>query len=260
MIDVNAWLGRWPFRRLPLDEPDALARRLRALGIERAWVGQLDALLHEDVSAVNARLAESCDRRGDGLFVPFGAVNPTLPDWPEDLRRCHEAHRMPGIRLHPDFHGYALGDPIAAEVMAAAAGRGLVVQVALRMEDPRTSHPRLDLPDVDPAPLADLSARLPDLRLVALNAGGSLGPPASRLFGMGDVSVDIATLEGVGGIDRLIAAIGADRILFGTHAPLFLPESAALKLRESSPGPDAREAIERGNAMALIGRNTQKNR
>lgn len=253
MIDTNAWLGRWPFRRLPLDEPIALARRLRSLGIERAWAGHLDALFHEDIAAVNARLAEQCQHLGDGLFLPFGAVNPTLPDWREDLRRCHEIHRMPGIRLHPDVHGYSTADPIASELLSAASARGMVVQVAFQMEDPRTRHPRLDLAEVNPAPLVDLAGEIPGLRVVLLNVGRVLGPTAGELFGTSKLLVDIATLEGVDGVDRLIGSLGADRIVFGTHAPLFIPESAVLKLRESSPSPDALDAITRSNALGLLG-------
>jgi predicted TIM-barrel fold metal-dependent hydrolase len=253
VIDTNAWLGCWPFRRLPLDEPVSLARRLRSLGIERAWVGHLDALFHEDIAAVNARLADQCERLGDGLFVPFGAVNPTLPDWQEDLRRCHEIHRMPGIRLHPDVHGYSTADPILAEALSAASARGLVVQVPLQMEDPRTRHARLDLVEVDPAPLVELVGEIPGLRLVLLNAGRFLGPAAGELFGASRLLVDIATVEGVGGVDRLIGALGVDRIVFGTHAPVFIPESAVLKLRESSPSPAALDAITRSNALGVLG-------
>jgi predicted TIM-barrel fold metal-dependent hydrolase len=253
VIDTNAWLGQWPFRRLPLDEPTALARRLRSLGIERAWAGHLDALFHEDLAAVNARLAEQCDRLADGLFLPFGAVNPTLPDWREDLRRCHEIHRMPGIRLHPDIHGYSTADPIAAELLSAASARGLVVQVTFQMEDPRTRHSRLDVSEVDPAPLVDLPGKISGLRLVLLNAGRVPGPAVGERVGASKLLVDIATLEGVGSVDRLIGSLGADRIVFGTHAPLFIPESAVLKLRESSLSPDALDAITRGNALDFLG-------
>jgi predicted TIM-barrel fold metal-dependent hydrolase len=252
VIDTNVSLGRWPFRRLPLDDPQSLARRLRSLGIERAWVGHLDALLHRDIAAVNARLAETCERSGDCLFLPFGAINLTLPDWSDDLRRCHETHRMPGIRLHPDMHGYDLADPVVAELLEAAAARSLVVQIAVQMEDPRTKHPQLELIPVNLGPVIALAAKMPRLRLMLLNAGRVLGLTPKRVLGSGSISIDIASMEGVGAVQQLIGNLGSDRIHFGTHAPLFVPESAVLKLRESALDPDALQAITQGNALRLL--------
>ncbi len=254
MIDVNVSLSRWPFRRLPDDEPEALVRRLRGLDVTEAWAGSLDALLHRDLAAVNARLAETCRTHGAGFLRPFGAVSPLLPDWREELRRCHEMYRMPGIRLHPNYHDYTLDAPPFIDLLAEAAKRDLIVQIALKMEDPRTLHPLLrSLPTTDPAPLLGLFGRTPRPQVVLLNALLDLrGDALKRTLATPGISADIAMLEGVAGLERLVAQVGHECLLFGSHAPMFYAHSAHLKLKESNLTPEQAEAIRQGNARRLI--------
>lgn len=252
MLDVNVYLSRWPFRRLSCDETAPLVARLRSLGISQAWAGSFEALLHRDIAGVNARLAEECRLHGDDLLLPFGTVHPKLPDWEEDLRRCQEVHHMPGIRLHPNYHGYKLDDPDFARLLDLAADRGLLVQIALTMEDERTQHPLVQVPHVDVAPLVEHAQRRPKLRLVLLNAFRSLRVEKVDKLAAAGISLDIATLEGVGGVARLIAQIPADRVLLGSYAPYFYPESALLKLQESSLGGLERQAIAAENAARLL--------
>lgn len=252
IIDTNVSLSRWPFRRLPEDETPALAARLRSIGVSQAWAASFDALLHRDIGAVNARLAEECRRFGTGLLVPFGAVNPALPDWREDIRRCAGAYAMPGIRLHPNYHGYSLADPVFAEALAEAAARRLIVQIAVSMEDLRTQHPLVRVPPVDLAPLPDL-ARTVRTRLVLLNWWSVLrGKPLTGFLAAENLSFDIATVEGIEGIGRLVERIPAERLLYGSGAPLFSPVAASLKIRESGlEGPRLASILE-GNAKGVL--------
>ncbi len=253
IIDTNVSLSRWPFRRLPCDEIDKLLEKLRAGGVGQAWAGSFDGAIHKDLCGVNARLFEAC--RPHPELVPFGSVNPKLPDWREDLRRCHEEFAMPGIRLHPNYHGYALDDPALAELLTLAEKRGLVVELVVRMEDPRTQHPRMPVPDVDAAPLPELVAARPKLRLVLLNALRFVRADLiARLIAAGDVSFDVATLEGVAGIANLLAGVPVERVIFGSHLPFFYLESALLKLRESELTQEQIDAITHGNAERLLGK------
>lgn len=252
MVDTNVYLSRWPFRRLPLDDTAALVDKLKAAGVMQAWAGSLDALLHKDIAAVNTRLAVECERHSD-LLAPFGAVNLLLPDWQDDVRRCREVHGMRGIRLHPNYHGYALDDPRFAELLALAADRRLLVQVVVRMEDDRTQHPLVRVPGVDLAKLAPVLKAQPAVQVQLLNSGRDVTPAILReLAELPNLWLEFAMTEGVGGVAKLASEFPFERLLFGTYAPCFPMESSLLKLQESELGQALHERLTRTNAEELL--------
>jgi len=278
IIDVNANLSRWPLRRTPCDELPRLVESLRKHGVAQAWVGSLDGLFHRDIGGVNLRLAADTasakqwhTEEGRVELVPFGSVNPTLPDWQEDLRRCSEDHHMPGIRLHPSYHGYRLDDPVFAQVLDVAAQRGLIVQLVVRMDDVRVQHPLMRIPDVDvgwdkrsavppttTGNLAELVKARPGLRLVVLNGLATIrGAELKQLAAVGRIWFDMAMQEGMGGVSGLLRTVPLRQVLFGSHLPLFPLESAVGKIREAGLEPGQRRAIEYENAHSLLmGRRT----
>ncbi len=256
-IDTNVSFSHWAVRRSWIEHPGQLADKLHRHGVTSAWVGNFEGVLHSDLAAANARLAAACARPDTrGLLRAFGTINPTFPDWEEDLRRCHEVHGMRGVRLYPNYHGYALDDPRFARLLEIAAQRRVLVQIALGIEDERSQNPVLTALPVPAAPLVELLAKLPAARVMLLNAGsrvlGPANPLLQRLTAAG-VALEVATLEGVAGIEGILRAQPGTRLCFGSHTPYFYFESALLKLQESALTPAQLAALRGGHARTLLG-------
>ncbi len=235
IVDTNISLFQWPFRHLPLDDTDRLVNKLRSLGVGEAWAGSFEGLLHRDVAAVNDRLTQSCTRYSE--LVPIGSVNPQLTDWQHDLRRCRVDHKMPGIRLHPNYHGYTLSDPCFRELLRLATSAGLFVQIAAAMEDTRTQHPMMPVPDVDLTPLANVMKQNGSASVQILNARPR-GPLLETLAGTPGISFDTSRVDGTDGITNLVRSVPAGRVMFGTHAPFLIPEAALIRTHESGLAED----------------------
>lgn len=226
---------------------------LRSRSVMQAWAGSFEAPFHKDLAAVNTRLSDACRQHGEGMLVPFGCVDPTLPDWEEELRRCHEDHQMPGIRLHPNYHQYKLDDPAFERLVTAAAERRLIVQVVPWLEDRRHHNPLMPVADADLSPLVDVVAKLPELRLVLLNGFRTVGGKSLlKLFDLPQVYCDIALLDVIDGVADLLERAPAERVLFGSYAPMFYFEAAPLKLKESVISDAEMRAICIDNARRLL--------
>ena len=259
LIDTNVHAFAWPFRKLSGDRPVELAEQLARAGVKQAWVGSFEGVLHRDIDGVNRRLTEACRKSPSGTWLPFGVIHPGLPDWEEDLRRCVEVYRMAGIRLYPNYHQYRLDSDQVAGLFRTCHDAGLIVQIALMLEDPRTQHPLVQVPHVDPLRLVPLLKSFPDLPVVLLNAFR-----AARLDRLetvvqaGNVCLELATMEGAASLERIVRSIPADRLLFGSHAPFYYLQSAVLKLETAEIGALQRQAIGAGNARKLAASSGRK--
>jgi predicted TIM-barrel fold metal-dependent hydrolase len=262
IIDTNVHLFKWPFRQLKYGSTEALIAKLRKHRITTAWAGSFEAVLEKQLDLVNRRLVEECKAHGDGMLIPIGSVNPAWPDWEADLKQCHEQHHMPGVRLYPMYHSYALDHPEFARLLAEAAKRKMLVQIVLRLEDDRVHHPAVVIEAVDVSPLIGLLKSLPDAKVQLINSAGPLlGKNVATLVKETRVTFDIAATEGNGGVGRVIegknysyqGAIPVERLLFGSHAPYFPCESALLKLFESPLSLEQLHLLMQANARRLMG-------
>ncbi|QDU61981.1 Amidohydrolase [Planctomycetes bacterium Pan216] len=257
IIDVNVHLSRWPFRRLPDDEPERLAKRLRDQGVASALASSFDGLLHLDLGEVNRRLVDACASKGQGVLTPVGAVNLALPNWESEVRWCARTPEVVGVRLWPGYHDVGLDDPRFDDLCAACAEESLLLQLVMRLEDARTEHPRFRSRKVELAALPDLLRRHPRLRVILLNPGKDVSAEAAgKLAQAGNLYFDIGMIEGTGaiGLRRYLTPALAERLLFGSHSPFFYFAATTLRLHECQPKERDLKGILHANARRLLDR------
>jgi predicted TIM-barrel fold metal-dependent hydrolase len=175
-------------------------------------------------------LAEACRKRPE--LVPIGCINPELPDWEADLHRCFGEHEMPGVRLHPNYHGYKLDDPRFVRLIELATKAGRFVQLATVLEDTRTQHPLVRVADVDLTPLPKVMSQVEGARLQLLNHRPSAA--TLKIFAKIDgLYFDTSRVESTDGVPQLINQLPPGRVFYGSHAPLLIPEAALIRVNEA---------------------------
>jgi len=233
IVDHNALVGPYPFRRLPEPTPERLASDMSRLGIAIAWVGHVPSIFYRDVAAGNDELLQALERHRARL-TPVLAVNPGYPGWERELERARR-EGCPAVRTYPAHYGVATAGPEMRALSSACADAGLVLVLTVRLEDGRQRH-RLDVSaDLLGADVRATVRGEPRIQLVITNADRGLIEEVH--FGStpdeaGRMRWDIAWLWGPPDdqLGALYRTVGRDRFVFGTHFPFRLPEAALTRL------------------------------
>jgi predicted TIM-barrel fold metal-dependent hydrolase len=246
IIDVNASLGHFAFRRLRHNTADGLVRLMDSRKIDRAVVASASAITYRNPQAANEELADEA-RRHRGRLVPFCVINPTYAGWEDDLRICREDFDMRGVRLYPKWHNFALADTRCLDLVHAAFERGMIISITIRVEDPRERSWLVDIPDLPLEDVAALVKSCPRARFLVLNGLGFRNTPLGRTNGglPANYFLEISRLTAMldDELGFLIRNLGAGRIVFGTGMPFNYPDPALLKLQVLTAGEEDRQRI-----------------
>lgn len=236
LVDHNALVGPYPFRRLPEPTPERLLAEMDRLGVAAAWVGHLPSVFYRDVAAGNDELFVALDRHRSRLH-PVPAVNPAYPGWEREIARARSAG-APAVRTYPVHFGVDPAGPAMAGLCAACADAGLVLELTVRFEDARQRHTLDVAPDLIGAavravlrahPRVEVLVTAADRALVEEVHFGSTAGEAAR------VRWDVSWIWGPpeDHLATLYRTVGRERFVLGTHFPLRLPEAALTKLELS---------------------------
>ncbi len=255
IIDANAHIGHWPFRKLHTTTADGLLRMLDRAGIDRAIVSHTHGVFYRSPHESNHELFEAVRPHRDRL-IPFTCLNPEYAGWRDDLKQCVEEWGMRGLRLYPTYHRYALAGDSAADLMEAAAAHRLPVSVACAFEDSRQRHHLDTAPDLAEHDMGGAARRHPAVRFLFTTAGVStMEMVVHHIPYQDNVYFETTNVTGPlsNTIQRAFSIAGPDRLLLGTLAPFEQPEVALLRLQFLDTAQQAIEQVQGQNVLRFLG-------
>lgn len=225
IVDVGAFTGAWPSHPVHGRLEDVVAS-LNHVGVDRILVSPLDAVWCRNPHLYNGPLYRACEGRDDLLPVPI--LDPSIATWKEELTRAVDSV-VQAIRLLPNYHGYVLADQDA--FWDAVSERGIVVFVQTRMEDPRRQHPKSVVEDVAVNEIVELADQRRDIRFVIGGARtGEIRGASDALKERSNLFADVSQADGLDAVRILVGQGLMEKLLFGSHAPLFIPEAAVARV------------------------------
>jgi predicted TIM-barrel fold metal-dependent hydrolase len=140
LIDINAYVGHWPFKRLRDNHCEGLLGRMNEYGVDLS-------VITKNTQSANEELYEEIrsKRAYRNRFLPFGVINPIYGGWKDDFNTCVKQFGMKGIRVFPNYHDYTIDDPKLIELVKMARDQDVVVALTMRIVDSR-QRSWMDLP------------------------------------------------------------------------------------------------------------------
>lgn len=250
-MDVNVFIGGYPFRHLPHPDPDVLVRVLERERVDGAWVGHLPSAFYRDPYAGNDVLFTALEPYAEVLH-PVPAIHPGWPRWRMALRESAERGAV-AVRVYPRQWGMAPYDSSLCEMAAACADVGLPMVLTTRFEDVRQRHWLDSAGDLSGAAIRAVVRSNPRVRVLVTCAGRALieevhwgltQQERERLWW------DISWIWGPPGDDlaHLFRTVGSRRFIYGSAWPLRLTQTPRANLELL---PDDLRGVELANAEEL---------
>jgi len=248
IIDVNAYVGTWPYWNTHMKAPESLLEAADTHGISQLWITSLRAVLLDWVEG-NDETYEFCEHYCDRLLPVITAS----PFWIDDIRgyldRCAD-RGMAALRLFPVFHGYALGEyEELLSILHWANERRMPIIYSVRM------FMNWGVRAASVSGVELIARHAPNCPTILSGVNwGEIMETLTLVERFDNLHFDLSCLALRRGIELLLKTAGPDRVLFGTGMPFQSPgpilahlDSACLPISSGQ-----RDVILGGNAARML--------
>jgi predicted TIM-barrel fold metal-dependent hydrolase len=260
VIDINAYIGHYPFRKTRYKTAADLMGLMDKYGVDMCCVASLNAIYYKDCMEGNDELLEEIAPYRDRL-VPFCVINPEYNNAHDDLTQCVKKMGFRGLRLFPKQQGYRLDGELSAAMLRTAGEMKIPVHVPVILEDLRGHHPMDPPSPIDAGEVMRAALLAPETDIVLsnayLNAYAREIEPACKERA-GGVYYDIGRIDCLffNQIEDLAGKVGYERLCVGTGAILQNIPVQFVKLHYMSATmgttPEQLELVKCGNIARLL--------
>ncbi len=265
LIDINAYVGHWPFQQLKYNTCEALLERMNKFGVDISVISNLNGIFYKNTQSANEELYEEIqsNRKFRDRFIPFAVINPIYAGWKDDLEASVKQLGMKGVRIYPKYHDFDIIDPACIELVKRVRDHGLPVAFNFRMVDSRqrswmdisnvvgTSKREWNLKDIIP-----IIKAVPDANYMILNFANAaaLTSEEMNIIRKANLLFDTSgrTITHMG---EFLKTYGPDKFAFGTHSPILDYLTGQLRiesLKSSEADETTKELLRSGNAKKLL--------
>ena len=259
LLDINAYVGHWPFKQVKFNTCNALLNRMDHFGVDISVISNLNGIFYKNTQPANEELYNEIqsNREFQDRFIPFAVVNPIYAGWRDDFEICVDKLGMKGIRLYPKYHDYELTDSPCVELVKLARNRGLPVTFSFRMVDSR-QRSWLDIEkEWDMKDIVPIVKEVPDARYILVNLTNStqLNEEEEAILKNANIMFDTSG-RSVNDFVELMKRFGEKKFAFGTHSPILDYLTGLLRiesLRDEEANEDTKILFRSGNAKRILG-------
>lgn len=223
LVDINAYVGHWPFKKLQYNTCGELLERMNKFGVDVSVVANLNGVFYKNTQSANEELYEEIqsNRRFKNRFILFAVINPIYAGWRYDVEMCVKKFGMKGVRLYPIYHDYDITDKNCIELVKVARDLDVSVAFSLRIVDSRQRSwmdvsKEWNLKDVVP-----IIKEVPDAKYLVLNIANNSRMNDEELNSLKGANVLFDTSgRAVSPMNEFINKFGKEKFAFGTHTPI----------------------------------------
>lgn len=250
IIDVNAFLGEWPFRNLR-GEVNTLLRLMAKCGVDIALVSSLNAVFYKDCEEANMWLWHDLQKtRG---LAGICTINPSFPDSLEHLDECIDEMGMVGVKIHPNYHGYSLENDTVSQFFKECSKKNVPVIIPLRIQDERSHHPSSKVPPIPAAQAVSVAKKNPSLKIIICNArSNEISGILTKADSLNNLYITFSWVQSLNFIEKAVRKVGCNRMLWGSNFPLNYMEPMLRQITESNIGDREKEKILAENARKIF--------